>query len=274
MSARVLDTLLPRLRHEPTRKRVRATLAGEVVVDSAAAVLVWEPQRIVPAYAVPREHVRGELVPAPATAPPAGPLGFQLPDGQTVLDPSVPFGVHSADGEPLSLRAAGQTREGVAFRLADPDLDGLVVLDSAAFDAWYEEGDPLVGHPRDLFHRIEILPSSRTVRVELDGVVLAESADARLLFESPLLPVRSYLPPGDVRVPLRPSPTRTRCPYKGEASYWSVDVDGRTVSDLAWSYEDPLHDATAVAGLVCFFDERVDITLDGRPQPRPRTPWS
>lgn len=274
MSARVVDTLLPRLRHEPTDKRVRATLAGEVVVDSTEAVLVWEPQRIIPTYAVPREHVRGELLPARPATEPAGPLGFQRPDGQTVLDPGVPFSVHSTDGEPLSLRAAGQTREGVAFTAADPDLDGLVLLDFAGFDAWYEEGDRLVGHPRDLFHRIDILPSSRTVRIELDGVLLAESARAQLLFESPLLPVRSYLPAADVRVPLRPSTTRTRCPYKGEAAYWSVDVGGRVVEDLAWTYEAPLREAIPVAGLVCFFDERVDVTLDGRPQPRPHTPWS
>lgn len=274
MSARILDTLLPQLRHEPTRKRIRATVAGEVVVDSTRAVLVWEPQRIIPAYAVPREDIRGELLPAPSVAPPTGPLGFELADGQTVLDPSVPFRVHSTDGEPMSLRAGDATREGVAFRAADPDLDGLVLLDFAGFDAWYEEGDSLVGHPRDLFHRIDVLPSSRTVKIELDGVLLAESARAQLLYESPLLPVRSYLPPADIRVPLRPSPTRTRCPYKGEAAYWSLDVNGRVVDDLAWSYESPLREAAQVDGLLCFFDERVDVTLDGRLQPRPRSPWS
>jgi uncharacterized protein (DUF427 family) len=274
MSARVLDTLLPQLRHEPTRKRVRATLAGEVVVDSTQAVLVWEPHRIIPAYAVPSEHVRGELVPAPSTAAPAGPLGFRLSNGQSVLDPSVPFAVHTADGEPLSLRAAGQTRHGVAFRPADPDLRGLVLLDSSGLDAWFEEDDPVFGHARDPFHRLDILPSSRTVSIELDGILLAESARAHLLFESAILPVRSYLPPQDVRVPLQPSPTRTRCPYKGEAAYWSLDLNGRTVHDLAWSYETPREEAARTAGLVCFFDERVDVTVDGRPQPRPRTPWS
>ena len=274
MSARILDTLLPRLRHEPTRKRVRATLAGAVVVDSTEAVLVWEPHRVVPAYAVPREHVRGELPPAPAGAEPAGPLGFRLADGQTVLDPSVPFSVHTTDGEPLSLSAAGQTRQGVAFRPADPDLAGHVVLDFDGFDAWYEEDEQIVAHPRDPFHRLDILPSSRRVRVELDGVVLAESARARLLFEGPILPVRAYLPPEDIRVPQRRSPTRTRCPHKGEAAYWSLDVNGRTIDDLAWSYEDPLREVAPLAGLVCFFNERVDLTLDGRPQPRPHTPWA
>jgi uncharacterized protein (DUF427 family) len=274
MSARVLDTLLPRLRHEPTAKRVRATLAGEVVVDSTRAVYVWEPQRIIPAYAVPDEDVRAELVPAPATAPPAGPHGFTFPSGIHILDPSVPFGVHSTDGEPLSVSAAGQTRHGAAFRPADPDLDGLVLLDAAAFDAWLEEDEPVLGHARDPFHRLDIVPSSRTVRVELDGVVLAESARAQLLFEGTILPVRAYVPPADIRVPLRPSPTRTRCAYKGEAAYWSVDVGGRTVRDIAWSYETPRAEATALAGLVAFFDERTDVSLDGEMRPRPVTPWS
>lgn len=274
MSARVLDTLLPRLRHEPARKRVRATVAGEVVVDSTEAVLVWEPHRVIPAYAVPREHVRGELPPAPATAPPAGPLGFRLADGQTVLDPSVPFSVHSTDGEPLSLRAAGETREGVAFRPSDPDLAGHVVLDFDGFDAWYEEDEQIVAHPRDPFHRLDILPSSRRVRIELDGVVLAESARASLLFEGPILPIRAYLPPDDVRARLRPSPKRTRCPHKGEATYWSVDLGGYIIHDVAWSYEDPLREAAPLAGLVCFFNERADVCLDGEHLPRPHTPWA
>jgi uncharacterized protein (DUF427 family) len=274
MSVRVLDTLLPQLRHEPARKRVRATLAGEVVLDSTEAVLVWEPQRVLPAYAVPREHIRGELLPAGDAGPPAGPLGFQLPDGRTVLDPSVPFAVHTAEGEPLSLHAGGQTREGAAFRPADPDFHGLVLLDFAGFDAWHEEDEPVVGHPRDLLHRIDILPSSRTVRIERDGILLAESARARLLFEHPILPVRAYLPPDDIRVPLQPSPTRTRCPYKGEATYWTLDVGGRTIPDLAWSYETPREEAAQIAGLVCFFNERVDISLDDNLAPRPRTAWS
>jgi uncharacterized protein (DUF427 family) len=274
MSARVFDTLLPQLRHEPTRKRVRATVAGEVVVDSTRAVFVWEPWRIIPAYAVPPDDVRGELVRAPSTDASAGPHGFRLADGQTVLDPSVPFAVHSTDGEPLSLRAAGQTRDGVAFRPADPDLDGLVLLDCAGFDAWFEEDEPVVGHARDPFHRLDILPSSRTVRVELDGTLLAESTRAQLLFEHAVLPVRAYLPREDVRVPLTPSATRTRCTYKGEAGYWSVELDGWTFSDIAWSYETPNAEAARIAGLVCFFDERVDVALDGQRRPRPITPWS
>ncbi len=273
MSTRVVDSLLPRLRHQPIPSRVRATLASEVIVDSTDAVLVWEPQRVLPVYAVPLEHVAGELEPAPATAAPGDRLGFAY-HGQTVLDPTVPFGVHTAAGEPLSLRAAGRVRHGVAFRPADQNLDGLVLLDFDGLDAWYEEDERVLGHPRDLFHRIDILPSSRPVRIELDGTLLAESARAQLLREHPVLPVRAYIPPEDIRVPLQPSATRTRCPYKGEAGYWSVELDGRTVGDLAWSYEAPLDGAAAIAGLVSFFNERVDVSFGGRALPRPRTGWS
>ena len=273
MSAGVLETLLPRLRHEPVRRRVRATLGADVVVDSVAAMLVWEPQRLLPTYAVPREDIRGTLAPAEISMP-GGPHGYRLPDGTLVLDPSVPFAVHTADGEPLSLQAAGRTCEGVGFDPADPDLRGLVLLDFAGFDAWFEEDDPVVGHPRDVLHRIDIVVSSRPVRVEIDGIVLAESARAQLLYEHPALPVRCYLPREDVRVPLQPSPTRTRCAYKGEATYWSVELDGRTLDDVAWSYEDPMPVAAPVAGHVCFFNEHVDVVLDGERSSRPLTPWS
>jgi uncharacterized protein (DUF427 family) len=274
MSARVLDTLLPRLRHEPMRKRLRATLAGAVVVDSTEAVLVWEPHRVIPAYAVPRDDLRGELLPAPPAAAPAHPLGFRLPGGQTVLDPSVPFAVHSTDGEPLSLSAAGETRDSVAFQPADPDLGGHVVLDFDGFDAWYEEDEPVMAHARDPFHSMDILASSRRVRVELDGELLAETSRSRLLFEGTLLPPRAYIPREDVRVPLHPSAKRTRCAYKGEASYWSAELPGGTLADVAWTYEAPTRAAGEVTGLVAFFNERVDLSLDGKALPRPVTPWS
>jgi uncharacterized protein (DUF427 family) len=189
-----------------------------------------------------------------------------------VLDPSIPFAVHTTDGEPVELRSPSGGPVGHGFRPTDHDLAGHVILDFATFD-WLEEEERIVGHPRDPFHRIDVLESARQVRLELDGQVLAESARARLLFES-LLPVRFYLPREDLTVDLRPSTTRTWCAYKGEASYWSPDVAGTEVPDLAWSYEAPLHDAIEVEGLVSFFDERVDVVLDGQRRERPITPWS
>jgi uncharacterized protein (DUF427 family) len=264
------------LRHEPTAKRIRAELGGDTVVDSTRAVLVWEPRRVVPSYAVPAENVRGELVPAgPAAAGPGGDVGVALADvtALRVLDPRVPFTMHSTDGEMVDVHAAGQHRPGAGFRPADPDLAGLVILDFGAFDAWYEEDEQNVGHPRDPYHRIDVLPSSRPIRLELEGEVLAVSSRPALLFET-MLPTRYYLPRADVTAELVPSSTRTWCAYKGQASYFSAQVGGRLVPDIAWSYPDPRHDADRVRDLIAFFDERVDVTLDGERRARPVTPWS
>ncbi len=163
--------------------------------------------------------------------------------------------------------------EGAAVRPDDPDLAGLVILDFNAFDAWYEEDEPNVAHPRDPFHRIDILHSSREIRVERDGHVLAESDRPCLLFETGL-PMRAYLPREDVRVPLEPSDKQTFCAYKGQASYWTPVAGERRYADLVWSYEAPLREAAEITGMVAFFNEHVDLSIDGERQERPVTPWS
>ena len=145
-----------------------------------------------------------------------------------------------------------------------------MLLQFEAFDAWYEEDERNVAHPRDPFHRIDTLHSSRHVLVELDGVTLAESTRPCLLFEPPL-PVRCYLPREDVRTDLlTPSDTRTACAYKGRASYLSA----AGADDVAWFYPEPLREAAEVAGRIAFFDERADVVIDGERRERPVTPWS
>jgi uncharacterized protein (DUF427 family) len=218
MGVRLRDVLTSRLddlRYEPTDKRVRAVLGDETVIDSSRAMLVWEPRRVVPSYAVPVEHVAAQIAASPAT-PPGDPSSAGVPPmeapqlaGERVLDPSIPFEVRTTAGERLVIRAAGAEREAAAFRPADPDLAGYVIVGFDAFDAWYEEDERNVRHPRDPFHRIDIVRSSRHVRVERDGELLAESSSPCLLFEPPL-PVRYLLPPQDVRTDLlRPSATTT-----------------------------------------------------------------
>jgi uncharacterized protein (DUF427 family) len=280
MSSRLLDDLMAHIdetRHEHTRRRIRALIGEEVVADSVRAMLVYEPRRVVPSYAVPVEDVLGELVPE---APVSGDAdaGFVIGDpalrGVPVLDPSIPFAVHTADVRPAGLLWNGAVRPGVGFLPDDPDLDGYVILDFDGFDAWFEEDERVRVHARDPYHSITILPSSRDVRVELEGVVLAHSSRARLLFEGTLLPVRAYVPREDVLVDLLPSATRTQCGHKGEAAYWSVEIDGETYEDVAWTYASPLRRVTEIAGLVAFFNERVDLVMDGEPEGRALTPWS
>lgn len=265
---------LSALRYEPIDKRIRGMLGDHKTIDSTRAVLVWEPKRVVPTYAVPAHDIDGELVAAPPEA--VDTEGVGVPEmgaprleGRIVFDPSVPFAVRTTDGEPLTIRAPSG-REAAAFRPADDALAGYVIVDFDAFDAWYEEDERNVGHPRDPFHRIDIVHSSRHVRIEHGGEMIAESTDPYLLFEPPL-PVRFYLPAQDVRTDLLAvSDTRTLCAYKGEASYWA-NASGE---DIAWVYPQPLREAAEVTDRIAFFNEHVDVVVDGTPLERPETPWS
>lgn len=263
---RTMLALLAELRLAPTAKRVRATVDGRTVVSTQRALLVWEPGRVVPQYAVPDVDVTAELRPDPVgrNRPPDW---AAWPDGTRFVPPS-PFRRHSADGLSFTVVTPNRALTAAAFRPADPDLAGYVVLDFHAFDAWFEEDEAIVAHPRDPYVRVDVRQGTRHVRVEVDGVALADSRRPVLLFEG-RLPVRSYLPRADVRLDrLEPSPTRTLCAYKGQASHWRYD--GR---DIAWTYERPLSDAGQVTGLVCFYDERVDTWVDGFAVPRPPSPW-
>jgi uncharacterized protein (DUF427 family) len=268
----LIGSSLAELRCEPTAKRLRASVGGQLVADTGAGLLVWEPRRVVPTYAIAAADLSASLIPAGAADPEAeAHTGFQLPDvsNRPVLDPSIPFRVHSCPGTSFDVVVGARTVPAAAFRPDDPDLTNHVVLDFAAFD-WLEEQEPVVSHPHDPFHRIDTLRSDRQVRVELDGRLLAESSRAVLLFET-LLPVRFYLPRDDVAVPLKESDTVTYCAYKGRASYLSPP---HGPADIAWSYPEPLHDAEPVKDRIAFFDERVDVVVDGVRRQRPITPWS
>jgi uncharacterized protein (DUF427 family) len=141
-------------------------------------------------------------------------------------------------------------------------------------DRWFEEDEEVLEHPKDPYHRIDVYRSSRRVRVSLAGELLADSSRPMALFESNL-PVRWYLPAEDVHARLVPSATVTTCGYKGRTSYYDVELaTGAVVRDIVWCYREPLTDGLAVKDLLCFFNEHVDIEVDGEPQPRPETPWS
>jgi uncharacterized protein (DUF427 family) len=153
--------------------------------------------------------------------------------------------------------------------LDDPDLAGLVLVPWDAADKWLEEEEEMVGHARDPFSRIDVRASSRRVRIERDGQLLAESSRPLLLFETGL-PTRYYVPLEDVRAPVEPSKRHTQCAYKGVASYFTVGG----YRDIAWYYPDPLPGLEQIRGHVAFFNERTDITVDGEPLHRPATQWS
>ena len=141
-------------------------------------------------------------------------------------------------------------------------------------DEWLEEDEPVYTHPRSPYTRVDILGSSRHVVVRVDGEVVADSRQPRILFETGL-PPRYYLPLSDVRLEaLRRSATESHCPYKGSASYWSVAVGGTVHPDLVWMYRTPLPESQKIAGLACFYDEKVEVELDGTVQERPRTVFS
>jgi uncharacterized protein (DUF427 family) len=153
-----------------------------------------------------------------------------------------------------------------------PGLEGHVTFRWDDFDAWLEEDEPLIAHAVDPYHRVDVRRSSRNVAVSVGGEPVAESSRAHALFET-ALPTRWYLPREDVAAALEPSELHTRCAYKGVASYFTLTASGERLENVAWTYPEPRHDAAAVRDLVCFFNEAVDLDIDGERQERPLTPW-
>lgn len=233
------------LRYEPTRKRIRGTVAGDVLVDSRHALLVWEAGKVVPTYAVPPTDISAELVPIDHGA----------------HDPLTPFRRDHGPGQELTVHAPGIELAGAAFRPDDPALAETVILDFTAFDRWREDDDLVQGHPRDPFHRVDARTATQHVRVLFDGKVLADTAHPTFVYET-MLPVRVYIPRNDVDFSLiEPSDGHSICPYKGTASYWSVRDAGPEGRDIAWSYEQPLHDAPPIQGLIAFYGERTNTLI-------------
>jgi uncharacterized protein (DUF427 family) len=240
---------------EPVPRRIRAVLAGQTIVDTTAARYVWEWPGF-PQYYIPLADVRTDvLVDESATE--------ETPRGDVKI-----FGVKLGDVH----RAKAAKVLGAA---KVEGLDDTVRFEWSAFDAWYEEDEQVFVHPRSPYTRVDSLRSTRTVRVESHGVVLAESSSPVLCFETGL-PTRYYLNRTDVDfTTLVPTDTVTSCPYKGTTTgYWSAVVDGRTHPDVAWTYDFPTRDLMPIAGLIAFYNEKLDIFLDGVELERPQTHFS
>jgi uncharacterized protein (DUF427 family) len=242
------------IRVEHGRKRVRILLGGELVADTTSPLLVWE-HPYYPTYYIPGADVRAKLVPAGA-------------DTNDLLGDAEVYTVEVPGGTAAE-RAARRYPASAARQLNDA-----VRFEWDAMGEWLEEDEPVYTHPRDPHTRVDILASSRHIRVELDGVTVADSHSPRILFETGL-PPRYYLPLTDVRTDLlRPSGTRTHCPYKGTAGYWSVETGDRLHEDIVWIYRTPLPESQKIAGLVAFYDEKADVFVDGVAQRRPHTKFS
>jgi uncharacterized protein (DUF427 family) len=183
---------------------------------------------------------------------------------------------YKGDASYWSIDVDGRRAENAVWAYEDPipervDIKGQVAFYWDKVDQWFEEDEEVFVHPRDPHHRVDACRSSRHVRVVIDGETVAETSRPVLVFETGM-PVRHYIPKLDVRLDLlTPTDTVTRCPYKGQARYWSA----AGVDDAAWGYTYPLPAVSAIAGHLAFFQERVDETwVDGEQVEKPQTMWS
>jgi uncharacterized protein (DUF427 family) len=240
---------------EPVPRRIRATLGGRVVLDTTRAVYLWEWQPY-PQYYIPASDI----------------------DPDVLAEEDHVERLSRGTARRVGLRVGETGRPAAGWIYTDDSaagLAGLARLDWDALDAWFEEDEEVFVHPRNPYARVDAVRSTRRVRVELEGLLLAESASPVLVFETGL-PTRYYLNRTEVDFTrLRPSATVTACPYKGRTTgYWSVEAGGVTHADLAWAYDFPTRGLLPIAGLVCFYNERTDIRVDGELLDRPRTPFS
>jgi uncharacterized protein (DUF427 family) len=233
------------IRVENCPRWVRGFVHGQAIVDSKRVLVVYGERRL-PLYYFPRLDVRTDLL-----------LETRVEDGVrhwSLNDIDDVAWAHVGDGEEFA-----PVRDYIAFEW--PKIE-----------AWYEEDDEVFVHPRDPYHRVDVLNSSRHVKVVLDGEVIAETRRPRLLFETSL-PTRYYIPKIDVRLDLlEPSSTITQCPYKGNAQYYSVRVGETLHQDVIWYYPFPIAECPKIANLLAFYNERVELYVDGELQERPRRP--
>jgi uncharacterized protein (DUF427 family) len=245
---------------ELSPKWIRVTFGGEVIADSRRVLMVLE-QRRTPVYYFPQQDVRMERL---------------TPTKTQTQNPRI------GDASYFTVKVGNKVAEDAAWHYAEPhataqgltaapDLRGYVAFNWNSMDGWYEEGEEVFVHPHDPYHRIDVLQSSRPIKVVLGGVTVAESSRSVLLFETNF-PARYYLPKADVRLDLlRPSDTITRCPYKGEARYYSVAVGDKVFKDVVWYYRYPTTEASKIANNLAFYTEQTDATfVDGKELPKPQ----
>jgi uncharacterized protein (DUF427 family) len=244
-----------RVKTEQSQRRVRVMAAGRMVADSVHPLLVWEVPYY-PTYYFPAEDVVSD---------------YLVATDETRHSPRL------GDATFYDVVVDGDERSAGAYAYNEPRVDALAghfAFKWRAMDHWFEEDEEVFVHPRDPYTRIDILHSSRHVQVDVGGVRVADSRGAAFLFETGL-PVRYYLPKTDVRFDLLiPTDKTTSCPYKGDARYWSVTVADEVFENILWGYDYPVPECQKIAGMVCFYNEKVDIHVDGELQERPQTKFA
>jgi uncharacterized protein (DUF427 family) len=240
---------------EPAPRRVRAFLGGAAVFDTTRAMYVWETPSY-PQYYIPLADI----------------------DPSALVDEEHPEHLRRGSARRHGLRVGELSRAGAAHVYGNDALEGLagtVRFDWAALDAWFEEDEQVFVHPRNPYVRVDALRSKRSVRVELEGVVLADSSCPVMVFETGL-PTRYYLDRTDVRFEhLVRTETVTSCPYKGNTNgYWSARIGDELRADVAWAYDFPTRQLLPIAGLIAFYNEKIDLTVDGERLERPTTHFS
>lgn len=234
---------------EECPKRVRVIFNGETVADSRRVKLLHETGHL-PVYYFPEEDLRQDLL---------------EPTDHTTYCP------FKGDASYWSVRVGEKVAENSVWGYPEPledapPISGYVAFYHGAMDKWLEEDEEVIGHPHDPYHRVDVLESSRHVKVNVNGETVAETRRPKILFETSL-PPRYYIPPEDVREDLLvESETKTVCPYKGVASHWSVEAGDERVEDAAWGYPEPLPEAQKVEGHLCFYDDKVELEVDGEGQ--------
>ncbi len=230
---------------EPDERRLRAFVGDTVVLDTTGANLLHETG-ILPVAYVPIADIDESLL------------------ERTETTTHCPF---KGDASYWSLRVGDDVREDAVWTYEEPVesapwLKGFAALYFDRVDRWMVEDEPVAGHLRDPYHRVDVHQSSRKVRVSAGDDLIAESAHPVLVFETSL-PVRAYIPRRDV-IPghFAPSPKQTTCAYKGDATYWHVHANGEKFPDAAWTYELPLAAAMRIAGHVCFAADGITVELE------------
>jgi len=241
----------------PSPRWVRVEFNGQIIADSKHTLLLRETGHR-PVYYFPRQDVR---------------LDLMQPTDHTSHCP------YKGDASYWTIRIGDRVAENAVWSYEHPfdehaDIAGYIAFYFDRMDKWYEEAEQIFKHPRDPYHRVDVIQSTREVRVEINGQTVAESREPRLLFETGH-PTRFYLPRADVRMDLlNRSETRSTCPYKGDAAYWTARVGDVELKDIVWSYENPIAECPKVKELMSFFNEKVDVFVDGEKQDRPITGWS